>query len=297
MVTHQNYLNLVMSISSVVRNSQIKVYSVLLYGSFCRGEISPGISDIDLLFILPVGVVKREDIDELRYIMRRIENPYNIKIHLRIRGLNDFSQCLTGAFDCGITSFINKLRDGICICGHNLEHIYLESIMRSNIGNIMSNILLRLSKYRYDIRTLINSNIHDTFVEYSHVRSAISNLAELVCYSHGLFFSNRTESLRIASELYSTNLFSYYLNNQLNERLSYSIFIEEADAIAYDCQINLNDEKIKNLKNISLLYRGNLKQDDKQVANHVLMLKSIGIDTLKTPNITNNKLTIELFNI
>lgn len=189
MIDYQDYIDLITDIVSGIKQIPIKPYSFLLYGSLSRFEICAGLSDIDLLYVSPSNTVTANEICCIRHFLQTIKNPHNIKIHLRVRGLNDFSQSHTGPFDCGVPSFINKLRDGICLYGHMLDELYFNAIMDTSIDEIKYNLTLRLSKYRYDVRALINSNLNSLTPEVNVLRTLISNLAELICYCNGHFFA------------------------------------------------------------------------------------------------------------
>lgn len=65
-----------------------KILSLILFGSFIRGDISPGFSDVDLLIVLKK--TKGEDYLKLAKIKKKIYEKYKVTIGLTVLTENEF---------------------------------------------------------------------------------------------------------------------------------------------------------------------------------------------------------------
>ena len=295
-VGYFDYINVVKEIIKNIETFASLPYSLVLYGSLSRGEINEGQSDIDLLYVLPYNKIKEDDYIRVHDMLRSLNNPYNIKIHLRLRGFDDLTKNSTGTFDCGFTSSINKLRDSIYLLGHNMDDLYFKTINDISIESLLNNIKQRLSKLRYDIRSLICINSEKIKITYI-IESSIGILAELICYSKGLFFLNRRHAIKIALENSHSELFSIYKlckqGNLCDSLIQRSIVL--MDSISYDYFESINPIDVSNLKNIEFRETNFLKNAINSCDIHwgrFKIAKDLGLQLFKAPIINTNSLVI-----
>ena len=246
-----------------------KIYSALVYGSCSRFEIFSIYSDVDLLCIIKEDVLKSETVNELHQIVHECTKTYKIKIHLRIRNITDLFQGSSGYLDCGFTSSINKLRDGILIHGASLDNLYLEYIHNTTPQDYAINIKNRLSDVCYQNRSLVSliANYSDE-QEYNNFLSykcgcLLFQLAELICYTHGLYFSSTLSALELANKIIPHKLFSSaLLIKQGKEKVELSYFVENLDYLIKETKKNVDKSNIHKLQNIVICKYGDLTDSD-----------------------------------
>ena len=241
-----------------------KIYSALVYGSCSRFEIFSIYSDVDLLCIIKEDVLKSDTVNELHQIVHECTKTYKIKIHLRIRNITDLFQGSSGYLDCGFTSSINKLRDGILIHGASLDNLYLEYIHNTTPQDYAINIKNRLSDVCYQNRSLVSliANYSDE-QEYNNILNykcgcLLFQLAELICYTHGQFFSSSLNALELANKITPHKFFSSaLLIKQGKEKVELSYFVENLDYLIKETEKKIDNSNIHKLQNVVICeYRG-----------------------------------------
>ena len=266
----RKYDQLVVELSDLLNLNCSFLYSAIIYGSYCRHEICSIFSDIDLLCIIKSEFIHQNEISRLYDIVAFLPRKYDIKIHLRIRNLSDLYTKESGLFDCGFSSSINKLRDGVVIYGSSMDSEYLKFINNITEEEYVMNLKLRFSDLKYQNRALISliENYENT-IHYENILKYKSGcilfqLAELICYTCGMHFVSSADALSKAHDITANSYFKKAINiKQGKEPININHFISTIDEI-----INSYSKKI--------------------VPNNVIMLKRIVLHNKESFNINDN---------
>lgn len=207
------YDQLIIELSELLNSKCSFLYSAIIYGSYSRQEIFSIYSDIDLLCVIKGEILKQNEISRLYDIVAILPQKYNVKIHLRIRNLSDLYTKESGLLDCGFSSSINKLRDGVLICGSSLDSEYLRFIRNITEEEYVLNLKLRYSNLKYQNRALIS--LIENYDDYSLYEDMLKykcgcilfQLAELICYTCGIHFVSSVDAL---SKAYCKTENSYF---------------------------------------------------------------------------------------
>lgn len=296
----QSYIELVYDFLFKIQTQKLNPLSVTIYGSVSRGDLTIGYSDIDILYViedLPPDSMERQN---LYRIATTLYMRYGIKIHLRIRKIKDLHTQSAGMLDCGFTSCINKLRDGVCLLGVPIDNIYMDYIESATLETINENLNQRLSKLKYDIRALTSPNSHPSNnINGYKLFTVISQLAELVAYSNGVHFLNKFSALKTAFNITSNEIFNSAYDLRLTNITmnKYFDFLCACESLIDETASGLFSKKLLTLKHIELNSLVNTCKTENSTKSYLYeLVKSKGY--YKEALISDNKLIInQYFNI
>jgi predicted nucleotidyltransferase len=226
------------------------ISSAIVYGSVSRQEFIAGKSDIDMLVLLKNVVISEETASWLSFWTNSLSKEYKIKIHLRIRHPEDLIKRTSGMNDCGFTSSINKLRDSILFFGNPLDDCYISYIKSASIIDIEANIRQRMSEERYQVRSLVSVDRNEIDFNY-RLGCLICQLAELVCYSKGVFFINSFDALQKVQRWYQDDFFSKAFSiKQGVIDIDFFQTLSRMDFIINDATLHIDQKKLNSLKRV-----------------------------------------------
>ena len=279
------------------------IYSAIVYGSFSRCELYSKHSDIDLLCIIKSSILELALAKELNRIVLDCYSKYKIKIHLRVRSLDDLKTGYSGIFDCGFTNSINKLRDGLLICGNSLDGFYLDYIRQSSSIDYYNNLKNRFSDLSYQNRSLLsivsnytNMTEYDDFLMYK-CGCILFQLAELICYVSGMHFVSSIDAINKANAVYHINLFEKACEiKKGNLKVELPEFVETIEKLIYDNVTHINANNYHLLQNIELIKFPEIKRNNLTIKvlediKHKLPLKDI-VCFMKVSIIEDGKLYV-----
>lgn len=201
----EQFLTAIIDIKQYLSLTEHLFISVYLYGSVTRLEAIENISDIDLLFLYEKNLDRRH-IDFLINLKNKIKIKYGIPLHTRLRLVDDLVTGRSGLMDCGFTSSINKLRDGIILYGLDITPKYYNYITQSSEDDIKVNLKNRWSEICYKNLDIFQHE-ENTKKQLLYV---ISAMAELICYSQGMFSLGIDNALNKAFHLTGLTIFKDY---------------------------------------------------------------------------------------
>lgn len=268
MVNNTDYFRLLYEFRSRLLNEPCNLYSVIAYGSVCRLEMIPGYSDVDILVIINEECISEQTSKVLNQIVLDLAN-MNIKTHLRVRNLFDLEHKTSGLFDCGVTSAINKLRDSILLFGESLDQYYLAYLKSVKEEEILSNLYFRFSDLKYQNRALLSiktgglaSHVSNQYINYK-AGCILVQLAEIICYSKGLFFENSYSSVIKAKSLCNDNLFELAWEAKHGAvELNLASFVSRVDRIINNTIKLIDTSKLKNILKIRIQDHPSTEDDD-----------------------------------
>lgn len=253
------YDRLVIELKEMLNSKCLFLHSAIIYGSYSRREIFSIHSDIDLLCVIKHKVIENEEVNTLLEIVNALHSKYAIKIHLRIRNISDLYTKDSGFLDCGFTSSINKLRDGILLCGVSLDSAYFEYINSITEEEYIYNLRLRYSELKYQSRALVsiktnfgNTSDYEEIISYK-CGCIIFQLAELICYSYGFHFISSVDALFRAYSLTKNHYFktAVSLKNSLL-KINIADFVSSIDKIVNHYNQEIVSSNLITLKRIIL---------------------------------------------
>ena len=255
----ERYVQLVLSLKEQLTHASNIISSAIIYGSFSRLEIFSDNSDIDMLCVLKGTHLTKSAAVFLNQVIKNLHNQYKVKFHLRIRNCNDLIKKSSGLIDCGFTSAINKLRDGILIAGTSIDDMYLDYISRSAIEEIYENIVYRFSDLKYQSRALLSmcSNYSDE-QEYNAIfrykcGCLLFQLSELACYSQGIHITSAIDSIIKAKTIFGNDVFDEaVLLKQGDLEIELPDFVVLLDELISMSANRIRIDELGNLKKITL---------------------------------------------
>lgn len=262
--------------------------SVYMYGSVTRLEAIDGISDIDLLFVYEKKL-EREHVEFLIDLKEQIKKKYGIPLHTRLRRLEDLLTGRSGLMDCGFTSSINKLRDGIVLHGINISNYYYSYIKQSSEQTIQDNLRNRWCEICYRNMDIFQ---HET-TQKKQLLYVLSSMSELICYSQGIFSLGTKDSLEKAYQITELSILNNYWQLKRGEtEITDICTIIEKNAETID--IYASPKKWKNLLHLKEISLVSVNQDE-LFMNYSVLEKDELIRNDLTPKrceIQNDKLII-----
>ena len=258
-IDKNKYITLVTEMKCQLYELGDSLFSAIIYGSFSRYELYSKYSDIDLLCIISNTIFEKKLAKALNDIVLKNFIKFGIKIHLRIRNLSDLTTGASGIIDCGLTSSINKLRDGVLLYGSSIDMYYLDYILQSSTDNYTNNLKNRLSDLNYQNRALVSmvSN-YTNETEYHEILkykcgSILFQLAELTCYVFGIHFTSSTDAITKARKITDNKIFdkSIYLKSGLLE-IDLPSYIDTVDRIILDNSKAITPRNYNQLRKIKV---------------------------------------------
>ncbi len=192
------------------------VKSVFIYGSVSRGEMVPGLSDLDVMVVLKKDTLKKREIYLLNRINKSVYKIYPIHMTFRIRSPSEmFEECST-TNDFGITSCLNYYRDAWYIYGDDLTNEFIKKIRRSKKAlkeNLRERILELRKNFRsfYSIHAFQSSTTTTSTTKRSlsyQIGDLLGELAQIVCLANGEDFMSTNEAIIKAAKLSKIKLFA-----------------------------------------------------------------------------------------
>jgi len=283
-ICQQKYDQLIAELKALLNSSCSFLFSAIVYGSYCREEIYSVYSDIDFLCIINKEVLYQKEISVLHDIVTSLYRKYKIKIHLRVRNLSDLYTKESGLFDCGITSSINKLRDGILIYGSSMDSEYLKYIQSVKEEEYVLNLRLRYSNLKYQNRALFsleenfdNCSQFEDMLQYK-CACILFQLAELICYTYGSHFVSSEDALSKAYLKTNNKYFKTAINiKRGKEYVILSHFVATIDELIIKHTQEISPDHLTLLKRIVLQNSGHFDMAGQPIVNSTNIIESSSI--------------------
>jgi len=193
------------------------IKSVFVYGSVSRGEMIPGLSDLDVMVIINKDALQASEINTLNTINKATYKKYPIHMTFRLRSPAEISEEVSTTNDFGPTSIWNYYFDSWYIYGEDLTAELIKKMKRS-IPLVQDNIRERMLELRKNLRALYS--IHTFQSSTTTIQSKerelpykigdlILELAQLVCWVHGKRFISSHDAAAKAAKLSQLSVFKY----------------------------------------------------------------------------------------
>jgi bis(5'-nucleosidyl)-tetraphosphatase len=191
------------------------VKSVFIYGSVSRGEMIPGISDLDVMIVLNKETLTKEETQLLNKINKRVYEKYPIHMTFRLRNLTEINREDKTTSDFIGISIWNYYIDAWYIYGSDLSKELKKKIKRSPelIKKDLSSQILELRKalralYSVHEKQLSTTTTHSqTSTTMYKIGDILGELSRIVCWIEGIKFKTTQEATLLAGQILRENLF------------------------------------------------------------------------------------------
>jgi bis(5'-nucleosidyl)-tetraphosphatase len=192
------------------------VKSVFIYGSVSRGEMIPGISDLDVMIILNKETLNEEETQLLNKINKQVHKEYPIHMTFRLRNPSEISGEDKTTNDFIGISIWDYYTDAWYIYGEDISEEFKKKIQRSS-SIIKKDLVARILELRKALRSLysvheLQSSTTTTQSKTSTVRYKIGDilgeLARVICWTKGIKFKTTQDATVQASKISGEDLFN-----------------------------------------------------------------------------------------
>jgi len=170
--------NLKNDIKNIFESKKPKeVSSVMIYGSYARGDHILGWSDMDVMIFIDSECIDYETFKQLGKINEELSKKYeNIPITFRIHSIDEFPNYTQFEGSLCSYSLFSYYLDGIFLYGRNLKNEMYKILKYTTITRVINDLRNKLISSRHESRSLVtSSNEFQPFTQTFHINVKIKD--------------------------------------------------------------------------------------------------------------------------